>query len=1451
MFAVGEHAVLRQGGASQTEEEGLCLAHLRGCFSSRELERVLLNSLPELDVMPPPMLPPRWEQRLDEKNGRIYFIDHAACVTSWTDPREKAASQAGRRSSAVDDDDADDLSHDAEEASGAADDLASLCIGVAPGGEEGFGRWVRSVERSALASVKRALGAQRDPVEELQYLRYRLLQKIHHAVVRRLLAPQPEPIVAEQLWAFRSQAVARCSSVTASPLTRDDIALISKHSRNGLTKTYQPRLFAAAKLNLRKVRKILAAALPPLDQPLAAAPPALPNELHAQLAGILLEPPSAGKGDAGEGSAGVWALAAESVLLLGMVSGSLLTLLQLPRAVYARKTGFATLPLALPLHQLQRRCVPPRGQEWECSVWQGFEHWIQQAGFTLWPSAPAETDTVSAEEVALNVLVGASTLASLVWERLGQREHVLMPLLPHGTMGLSAAGQAARGLVEMSVRASHAAEGAALDAASLTPQQATEMWQPIAVELRKETLRTLVALLFNLLGAPTGRARDLVATLCTLRILTVHLLLFHRCGIDAAAALFAGADVAGEPQVRLRLLDHLFALLLEPPADDSSELRESIQAEVICLLTAGIRAFFPRQSTQFALLHACVRKERALRDAGRPSAALAGLVGALCAHVGAQSFVSRLVVPTEDAPSPDVVCWLLPARLEAQPEPFVEIQASLRRWLVAEVVREAEHALASADVLGAYSEERSPCMRLLASLVQELVARASLCNHHRDVPNMALVQIAEDLLRSANTLLSDQLEAAATESQLAQHQAQLAPTFVGSLVPWLVDSLALFSAFAFEYAQRLLPLVLPLLNTLKGVLAADAAPALRSSGMRHEPVLAQHTNLQSVHPYKPGIDDSSRRSRPARAVAPSTHVEQGSWPGATQLQLRFDSQCCTEEGDWLTLSFYREGKLLQGRTLRLGGPWSNWPKQAISVPADSVRAKFVHAPFSSQPHERWGYSIAVTASRRDKTTEFTTPVLEQLRASLSYLGAKCASLLVAAEPVVDEEKENAHWLQSPLFARGLPLQLPATHSLMHPFFGIKPMQSDQAQNSSAIRFLDDLAGLGGGRATALHRHMLSTTPELQHHEHEDGHAARAERALLASLLSHHGLLQTAQSAATQVFKGRGARGWFGSPPPSPPGSPRKSTEPALGGTPEPALASPPRAASPKTDPDTLAEEGSDATGMTQREIAELHQFLAADAAGGPAEEEYAVAAPVTEEVFGPPGMDRAEMTALQDFLDDLLKRSASDLAEAPAAVEVGRSPSPQAVHPAWSDDILLEPGIAAEPSPDVAGSGARNGLAGDLGATLGDDDNSVLSGEVSDADWARLRALWRSAKALFADLCESHARTLNEEQKEADQGEGLHGLMSFVLLVAKQSALSQDTAHGGSQLDGDLHDLSKSMGSDMRKLFSNLVRKDAMNDGANSQGRKLEQEISAWVASRVAPQQLVQSMKRQQCRAYR
>ena len=55
----------------------------------------------------------------------------------------------------------------------------------------------------------------------------------------------------------------------------------------------------------------------------------------------------------------LWGVAVDAGLMLGIVSGSLLTLLQLPRAVWCRGINLASVsvPLSTPLYHLQQRCA--------------------------------------------------------------------------------------------------------------------------------------------------------------------------------------------------------------------------------------------------------------------------------------------------------------------------------------------------------------------------------------------------------------------------------------------------------------------------------------------------------------------------------------------------------------------------------------------------------------------------------------------------------------------------------------------------------------------------------------------------------------------------------------------------------------------------------------------------------------------------------------------------------------------------------------------------------------------------------------------------------------------------------------------------------------------------------------------------------------------------------------
>tara|TARA_B110001452_G_scaffold232747_1_gene210208 strand:- start:196 stop:435 length:240 start_codon:yes stop_codon:yes gene_type:complete len=77
MFSVGTTTLSVDAPvtAKQTSEERRGSKFVRSCFSNVELERQLVSSQPEEETTPP-LLPPGWEQRLDERTGRIFYIDH-------------------------------------------------------------------------------------------------------------------------------------------------------------------------------------------------------------------------------------------------------------------------------------------------------------------------------------------------------------------------------------------------------------------------------------------------------------------------------------------------------------------------------------------------------------------------------------------------------------------------------------------------------------------------------------------------------------------------------------------------------------------------------------------------------------------------------------------------------------------------------------------------------------------------------------------------------------------------------------------------------------------------------------------------------------------------------------------------------------------------------------------------------------------------------------------------------------------------------------------------------------------------------------------------------------------------------------------------------------------------------------------------------------------------------
>ena len=170
----------------------------------------------------------------------------ARCTTSWLDPREEVRASPEQES--------DEGSRD-DGAPGASADLATLCTGVAAKG--GLAQWSRVVERSAYEALTKAIAGRRDAADEEQYPRYMLLQKLHHAVVRRLLTPPADLLGEDALWDRRGRAVeaAGGNPKTALQLPKDAVDKLVKHSAAGLTKSYKKHLFGATKLHINKARR--------------------------------------------------------------------------------------------------------------------------------------------------------------------------------------------------------------------------------------------------------------------------------------------------------------------------------------------------------------------------------------------------------------------------------------------------------------------------------------------------------------------------------------------------------------------------------------------------------------------------------------------------------------------------------------------------------------------------------------------------------------------------------------------------------------------------------------------------------------------------------------------------------------------------------------------------------------------------------------------------------------------------------------------------------------------------------------------------------------------------------------------------------------------------------------------------------------------------------------------
>ena len=354
MFVAG---IKRVGGPAKDDasppdgQEHKVLSFLHSGFADRTLRLALLPAI-DVDETPYPLLPPGWEQRLDSNSGRVFYVDHTTCTTTWADPRcGRAGRLAGNdmmppleRGRVTEDREEEEEEEAEEEAEGADADLATFSLGVVmPKRGEQLRQWLRAVERTTFEALSKLVRGQRMEIESLQLPRYLLLQTLHRAIVRRhlggrtLLAPEME------MWAMRKDAMVAAASVHADPrntpahpppilqtaLTKEALAALHKHTSAGLTKSYQRHVFGESKLHLRKVRKLLIGAVPPPETKLPAEQPQLPPSLYRQLTELLLQP----GGGVQQQAAERFVAAADALVALSLIGGSLATLLQLPHAI--------------------------------------------------------------------------------------------------------------------------------------------------------------------------------------------------------------------------------------------------------------------------------------------------------------------------------------------------------------------------------------------------------------------------------------------------------------------------------------------------------------------------------------------------------------------------------------------------------------------------------------------------------------------------------------------------------------------------------------------------------------------------------------------------------------------------------------------------------------------------------------------------------------------------------------------------------------------------------------------------------------------------------------------------------------------------------------------------------------------------------------------------------------
>ncbi|KNC55371.1 uncharacterized protein AMSG_11027 [Thecamonas trahens ATCC 50062] len=264
--------------------------------------------------------------------------------------------------------------------------------------------------------------------------------------------------------------------------------------------------------------------------------------------------------------------------------------------------------------------------------------------------------------------------------------------------------------------------------------------------------------------------------------------------------------------------------------------------------------------------------------------------------------------------------------------------------------------------------------------------------------------------------------------QMVDHVAQCVDGAVDALVDG--DEAAILEQLKTktEMVVDVLPMLTPLLGSADfvGPTFADGGVLKSLVGLR-ERVLKLEAAAESVAAAK-GAEGSwmSTTEVTMEQVVETAHPYSNDMdeyqsvclPGATLLQLHFDSRCSSESScDYLRLyAADRETPLLNER--RFEGSEGSWPTTPVVVPGPLVYFRFV----SDSSHVQWGYRVKVVG--KVNVPCINTPWLVELEESLCAALARGAGSLFVGAPVARAESSVATWLNSHLLRGGLETSMP-------------------------------------------------------------------------------------------------------------------------------------------------------------------------------------------------------------------------------------------------------------------------------------------------------------------------------------------------------------------------------------------------------------------------------------------